>query len=168
MRDAFGGVFMMRFLLVFIFVYVTFTAVSLNYAKAFRIKNSVIDVIEQSQITSVKSLNSGSGSVLRKIDKVLDKANYNKECKNGNGQLNREKGTGQAYCYRGVVIEEKENTTRYVTYNVYTYADWNIGALNIVFKLGNKAQNANAVVDGAWEIGGLATVTKRQNSKYKY
>ena len=50
MRDAFGGVFTMNMLLVFIFIYVAFSAVSLTYAKAFRVKNHVIDYIEQNEI----------------------------------------------------------------------------------------------------------------------
>ncbi len=164
MRDAFGGVFMMRFFLVFIFIYVTFTAVSLNYAKGFRIKNSVIDAVEQSQMTGARAI---PNSVFKKIDAIVTRANYNKECKNGNGLLKRFGGDAQAYCYRGIVIEEKEKTARYVTYNIYTYADWNIGALNMVFRLTGANENANAIVDGAWEISGLAKVTKRQTSKYK-
>ena len=53
MRDAFGGVFMIRLFLVFIVIYVAFTAVSLNYAKAFRIKNEIISFIEENEITSL-------------------------------------------------------------------------------------------------------------------
>ena len=50
MRDAFGGIFMIRLMLVFVFIFVAFTAISLNYAKAFRIKNKVIDFVEQEEI----------------------------------------------------------------------------------------------------------------------
>ena len=53
MRDAFGGVFMMRLMLAFIFIFVAFSAVSLNYAKAFRVKNKVIDVVEQMEIQNI-------------------------------------------------------------------------------------------------------------------
>ena len=37
----------------------------------------------------------------------------------------------------------------------------------MVFRLTGANENANAIVDGAWEISGLAKVTKRQTSKYK-
>ena len=47
MRDAYGGIFMVRLFLVFIVIYVAFTAVSLNYAKAFRLKNKLIDYVEE-------------------------------------------------------------------------------------------------------------------------
>ena len=52
MRDAFGGEFMIRLMMVFIVVYVGFGAISLNYAKTFRLKNKIIDIIEQESITS--------------------------------------------------------------------------------------------------------------------
>lgn len=49
MRDAFGGAFMLKLALVFIIIYVSFMAIALNYAKAFRVKNGVINIIEQYQ-----------------------------------------------------------------------------------------------------------------------
>lgn len=68
MRDAFGGEFMIRFLLVFIFIYVAFTAVSLNYAKAFRVKNAVIDFVEQNEI---KDLDEYFSSGMTGLDPIM-------------------------------------------------------------------------------------------------
>ena len=42
MRDAFGGAFMIKIFIVFIFVYICLTAMALNYAKAFKVKNEII------------------------------------------------------------------------------------------------------------------------------
>ena len=162
MRDAFGGVFMMRFLLVFIFIYVAFTAISLNYAKAFRIKNKIIDFVEQEQITSITSLNVANGKKIAKLDKILNSANYNKECTNGNGLISKTPGELPAYCYRGIIIEQESETDKIVTYNIYTYADWNLGTLNMILALGGTKQNSQNIVNGAWEISGQAKVTKRK------
>lgn len=49
MRDAFGGTFMIKLMLTFLAVYIAFIAVALNYAKAFRVKNKIIDIIEQNE-----------------------------------------------------------------------------------------------------------------------
>lgn len=38
MRDAFGGAFMIKVMLIFLGIYIAFMAVALNYAKAFRVK----------------------------------------------------------------------------------------------------------------------------------
>ena len=162
MRDAFGGVFMMRFLLVFIFIYVAFTAVSLNYAKAFRIKNKVIDFVEQEEIINIASLNEGNGNKLTKLDKILKSANYNKECINGNGLISSAPKEPLAYCYNGIIIEQNEVKDSYVTYNIYTYADWNLGSLNMILALSGAKQNSKNIINGAWEISGQAKVVKRK------
>jgi len=47
MRDAFGGVFTMKLLIIFLVIYVCFIAIALNYAKAFRAKNIIVDYIER-------------------------------------------------------------------------------------------------------------------------
>lgn len=49
MRESFGGTFMIQLSLIFIVIYVSFMAVAFNYAKAFRVKNGVINIIEQYQ-----------------------------------------------------------------------------------------------------------------------
>ncbi len=96
MRDAFGGAFLMKLLIIFIMIYVVFMAIALNYAKAFKVKNKIIDIIEQYEGHNVKADTA--------INAYLDKADYyvsagginanNYTCFN-NG------GTGsQAYCLR--------------------------------------------------------------------
>ena len=49
MRESFGGAFIIKLLLVFIVFYVSFMAIALNYAKAFRVKNRMINILEQNQ-----------------------------------------------------------------------------------------------------------------------
>ena len=51
MRDAFGGTFMIEILMVFVVLFVSFTAVMVNVAKTFRIKNQIINIVEQTQYT---------------------------------------------------------------------------------------------------------------------
>ena len=165
MRDAFGGVFMIRLFLVFIVIYVAFTAVSLNYAKAFRIKNSVISFIEENEIISLD--NSYITSKLDKLDKILTKANYNKTCTNGNGSIISAEGTSRGYCYNGVVILKNSEesvagtNSKIIKYQVVTYADWNIGILNKILALGGSRENSEEYVTGTWEIRGEAKVVSR-------
>lgn len=157
MRDAFGGTFMMKFLLVFIFLYVAFAAVSLNYAKAFRLKNNLIDFIEENQITDFEEFFSlANGENLDKLNEILSKTNYNKTCINGNGKVNNGDGEPDGYCYNGVLIQptKKEGHTQY--YDVYTYADWNLGALNMLLKLAGESKREP--VNGTWKITGEARV----------
>ena len=74
MRDAFGGIFMIRLFIVFIFIYVAFAALSLNYAKAFRVKNQVINILEQHQYTGTNDPH--DKEIEEKIDEFLIKIKY--------------------------------------------------------------------------------------------
>lgn len=166
MRDAFGGVFMMRLMLVFIVIYVAFTAVSYKYAKSFRIKNSVIDFVEQNQIIDIETFfSSANGEKLQKLNSVLAKADYNIVCKDDNGTLRNEEGKVTGYCYNGVVIEKNETktatTSDTIYYNIYTYVDWNLGPLNTILVLAGRNRNSERVVNGTWVISGEAIVINK-------
>jgi len=168
MRDAFGGVFMTRLMLVFIVLYVAFTAVSFKYAKSFRVKNKVIDFVEQNQITNIGSFFAqGSGNSTSKLDTVLETANYNISCNdlgyNGNGNI-VDRGTNKVigYCYNGVVIvKNQKSTTNTIYYDVYTYVDWNLGALNMLLVLAGDEQDSEDPIAGKWQISGEAVVVNR-------
>ena len=47
MRDAFGGTFLMYMIIIFIVIYVTFLAAALKFVQAYRVKNQIINYIEQ-------------------------------------------------------------------------------------------------------------------------
>lgn len=49
MDESIGGAFMIKLLFVFFIIYVTFMCIAISYAKAFRIKNSVMNKLEQNQ-----------------------------------------------------------------------------------------------------------------------
>ena len=54
MKESIGGAFMLRILIVFVVVYVTFIGIALNIAKAYRIKSGVINILEQYQFDFVQ------------------------------------------------------------------------------------------------------------------
>jgi len=167
MRDAFGGVFMIRFLLVFLFIFVAFSAIQLNYAKAFKLKNKVIDFVETNEVIDLNST-----YFKQKLDtelkQILEEANYNKKCNNGNGQIISEEGFTSGYCYNGIVIIQKEipqphpgTTSKIINYQIETYVDWNLGILNRVLALGGQKENSQSYVTGGWKIVGEAKVVAR-------
>ena len=171
MRDAFGGVFMMRLLLVFIVVLVAFTAISFKYAKSFKVKNQVIDFIEQNQVIDIDNFfNQGSRAKINELDSILAAAEYDVSCSDtpySEGNIiddDTHKVIG--YCHNGVVIiknyaKSKETETDNVkisTYDIYTYAHWNLGVLNTILALGGKDPNSEKPLGGFWEISGEATV----------
>ena len=170
MRDAFGGVFTMNLLLVFIFIYVAFTAVSLNYAQAFRVKNAVIDFVEQNGISNLDSyFGTMASKSTTELDNALNRLSYHKEC-NTTNKITTAEGTG--YCYKGVVIikldkeeyltpiasSSDDTNAKAVYYKIQTFADWNLGALNKLLALAGAKENSEPVVSGTWAINGDAKV----------
>lgn len=157
MRDAFGGEFMIRLFLVFIVIYVAFAAISLNYAKAYRVKNKVISYIEENDITNLANLNCDNG-----LAKVITNSSYHKTCTKGNGLIYDDTNKISGYCCNGVVIKENKKINNHYNYTVNTYADWNMGALNMILTFGGKQQNSEGYVSGTWQISGEANVYDRK------
>lgn len=76
MKEATGSTFMIYVLLIFLAVYITFVAVALNYAKAFRVKNSVIDIIEQNEGIDEFGDENVKGTVIDLIETRLNDYSY--------------------------------------------------------------------------------------------
>ena len=74
MRESFGGVFIIKFLIIFIVFYMSFMAIAINYAKTFRVKNQVINLVEQNQYSG-----SSDSSTHIEIDGFLDAVPYSIE-----------------------------------------------------------------------------------------
>lgn len=171
MRDAFGGIFMIRLLLIFIVIYVAFTAISLNYAKAFRIKNKVISFIEENEIYDLNAFfTQGKPTSLDDLEAILTNANYSVRC-NGDDGKNRpivinsqnvtEKGEKPQYCYHGVWIRETLNENNTIHYEISTKINWNLGVLSLLANNSDKPEKNDSFVNRAWRIYGEAKVIKR-------
>lgn len=171
MRDAFGGVFTMNLLLVFIFIYVAVTAVSLNYAKAFKAKNAVIDFVEQQEITDLETMfGAFSGSKKDKLTEKLKELSYHITCE----QIGKEDSSlitglmsmysSDEYCYNGVVFKENRRqkiegtTSEIIYYDIKTYAAWNLGAFNKILALSGQKDESDSPLVGTWAITGEAKV----------
>ena len=81
MKEGVGGTFMIYVFLVFLAIYITFVAVAFNYARAFRVKNRVIDLIEQNEgITNYEN----TSGVMGEIESYLKEVSYNVMSNAGN------------------------------------------------------------------------------------
>lgn len=151
MRDAFGGAFMIKIFLIFIIVYVCFTALALNYAKAFKVKNAIIDYLEDKEITSI------SAEEVMAMEKYFEEEIYNSMNYRAESTC-----TGKEfYCDNGVRIEKKvpskSTTSRYGTraiyYKVTTKVGWSIPFINKILAINDTDEGAN-VTSGNWTISG--------------
>ena len=74
MRDAFGGAFSIKLMLVFLMLYISFICVALNYARAFRVKNRIINIIEQNEGYGYDSSN--DAKINQEINAYLGSTGY--------------------------------------------------------------------------------------------
>ena len=47
MREAIGGTWLTQLIIIFMLIFVAFLALSLNYTKAFKVKNEILSIIEK-------------------------------------------------------------------------------------------------------------------------
>ena len=134
MREAFGGAFTIKLMLIFLAIYIAFIAVALNYAKAFRVKNRIIDIIEQNEGRDSYD-DTKEGSVIGNINSYLNTVGYYVNLANI-----KNNNTENINCYdRGYCIEE---TTAPVTdgitskyYKVTTYININFPFFKLNFNI---------------------------------
>ena len=154
MRDAFGGAFMIKLLIVFIIIYVGFTAVALNYAKAFKAKNLVIEYLEQNEISDLGSMPASEDS------EMFDY--FNKEIVGNVGYIYKvdecSPKTDEFRCYPfGVMIEqvvpnENQKNKLGVYYRVTTYFGFQLPFFDRLFAISGRSTTDNIV--GRWVVRG--------------
>ena len=172
MRDAFGGAFMIKLFIVFIMVYICFIAIAVNYAKAFKVKNKVIDYLENHEIVDLNKMNATQEAELKDFfeNEILGNMNYKVNNENiCEGIKTIENGKRIAYCSDiGIVIRQVDDNnetelyypakkTKGVYYTVSTYIGWNAGFINNILLLGNNSNDKDAI-RGMWKISGQTRI----------
>ena len=122
MQEAFGGTFMLKLFMIFFIIYISIIGVALNFAKIYRIKNNVINILEQSQYNTANS-----EQVFEKLEKYLDAVpygsknyflfnnNFNSKCSGG---VERFKDLGI------FVVQKGESDKPYYSVTIYYVVDF--------------------------------------------
>ncbi len=149
MRDAFGGAFMIKLLIVFIIIYIGFIAIAVNYAKAFKVKNKVIEYIEENEITNITTMTAQAYEEMNRYfqEELVEGMNYKYGIKCPNKET-------YDYCDNGILIQEHSTTgtnKKGKYYTVTTTFGWEIPFLNVLLRF--NGQNGETV-SGVWKISG--------------
>ena len=154
MKDAFGSTFMIQILLVFIIIYVGFIGIAVNYGRAFRIKNHIIDYLETNEVNNLKQA-SENINFTNYVNGILTDFNYRNSniC---NGFENSE----TEMCIGGVIVEREETTTKHgvnhIYYKVNTLVGFDLGFLNTLLSLGR--EKSSNTIAGYFRISGETRV----------
>lgn len=136
MREAFGGTFTIQLILVFLAIYIGFIAVALNYAKAFRVKNQIINIIEQNEGIDSYTDVSKDTSVIGQINNYLGQMSYYVNLNNVSNT-----NTDTLHCYEnGYCIEEYTlyndvDKINNVYYKVTTYVKIDLQIFGLDFSI---------------------------------
>ena len=160
MRDAFGGTFMIQVFIVFILIYISFTALALNYAKAFKAKNIIVNYLENNEIANLNE----SAELKQEMEDYFTKEllvglNY----KTSKDVCEGEEDNESFMCSPiGFKIERSDKmydkkpfpqNNEGFYYTVYTYVGWDLGFLNPLLQLGGNNETPGHV-PGFWTISG--------------
>lgn len=107
MREAIGGTWLTQIVIVFMLIFVAFLALTLNYTKAFKMKNDILTIIEKREglTTSIRNVD---GSI-RLINNYLEKNGYTlqRACPEGSY------GISDLHSETPVLISKNDNNKRY-------------------------------------------------------
>ena len=136
MRDAIGGVFTLQIILVFVLLINGYMAYSVNYTRAFRVKNEIINIIEQ------KEGFSEGGTAAKEISSLVKRAGYGlstvqQQAVRNNNNVNGWYCNGsEGYCVKCTdntgnnKLNSDDASYRGVYYSVKTYVNMDIPILN--------------------------------------
>lgn len=123
MKDAFGGTYMLRILIIFFVIYISFMTVAIGFARAFRVKNNVINIIEDPTYRNEEITSDNDNSkLLTAINVYLDKISYNYSSNTDSNTDIKKKCTtnGGNYVSRGICVKKMESNNKYY-YEVTSY-----------------------------------------------
>ena len=126
MQEAFGGVLNIVLIAVFFVIVEGILGMTVNYSKAFRMKNYVISTIEQYEASSTCFTN-GDSACLKRIKLRAEQLGYSPtdlKCSNGQAQVQG------LFCYNEVRDSSNKNSAKYKTYRIDTQVDFNFPIIN--------------------------------------
>lgn len=132
MRDAFGSTFMFKIIIIFIVAYVSFMTIAVNYAKTFRIKNGVINILEQYQYED-----EGSGWLY--VD-VLNDYLLRGPYKVKSSDVGSNHCDGRDFIAEGVCVKKNDN---YYVVTVYMVAKFPFLDLKLVIPISGETEDIN-------------------------
>ena len=141
MRDAIGQVFTLQIILAFVLLINGYMAYSVNYTRAFRVKNQIVNIIEQYE---GPYNDEGIDKINEYIDRMAydvnnqqmlnfqnENADYNPECPGYNG-----------WCYieHNVSVNDADGERNGKYYSIVTFVNIDIPVINNILGLGNFLQ----------------------------
>ena len=125
MRESFGTVFVVNMVVIFVAIFIFFFVAGMSYAKAFKIKNRITDIIEENEC-----FNEGGCTSKAEIETVMKNTGYH--IKQGDpkcGDVSRIKNMKT----KPQILTDSNSTYRYCVYKVSTNRGDYYGAVAFMY-----------------------------------
>ena len=139
MREAIGGTWITQLVIIFMLLFVAFLALSLNYTKAFKVKNELLSIIEKNE--GVTTGDDGTIGIINnylkingyKISKTCEIDSYGVTDLNNNTiELVTNNRKKYYYCIRKIASPSSNNEGK-VFYKVNIFFYFNLPVLGDIF-----------------------------------
>lgn len=141
MREAIGGTWLTQLIIIFMLLFVAFLALSLNYTKAFKVKNELLTIIEK-----YEGVTNNQNGTIAVMNNYLKANNYGttKNCPVGDGSYGvpsldstvikeAQKGQKYYYCVKKIKSPNKNHPDK-VYYRVNIFFYFNLPVIGDIFK----------------------------------
>lgn len=139
MRQAIGSTWLMQLVIVFTLIFVAFLALSINYTKAFKMKNELVNMIEEKEGIG---LGDGQGAIML-INNYLTYNNYTKTSGCATDEYGvrdletaeiepAEKGKKYYYCVKKIA-SATENLPKRARYRIKIFFNFSLPMIGDIF-----------------------------------
>ena len=135
MREATGGALLVNIILTFIIIFLALLATSVNYSKAFKVNNRIVNLIEKNQ-TYNSSTKNAIGKYLKNVGYIVTTSQNFCEREKSRFVPDVRRATsiysdiGYRYC-----VYQVEDSYNKIYYKVVTYMYFDIPVLNEIIKI---------------------------------
>ena len=139
MRDAIGQVFTLQIILAFVLLINGYMAYSVNYTRAFRVKNQIVNIIEQYE-------GPYNDEGIEKINEYIDRMAYDVNNQQMINFQNDNQGAecpgynGWCYLEHKVSVDDADGERNGKYYSIVTFVNIDIPVVNNILGLGNFLQ----------------------------
>lgn len=139
MKEAIGQVYALQIILAFVILLNGYMAYSVNYARAFRVKNQIVDIIEEYE-------GPNNEEAIDKINTIIDQMTYEVPQRLVNNFKSRysDENSGEPNCQNGwcyiehnVSIDDADGERNGKYYSVVTFVNIDIPVINNIIGLGD-------------------------------
>jgi len=139
MRESIGGGWLLGIVALFIALFSGYLAVSLNYSKAFKVKNKIVEVLED-----YGGFNENSEEI---INNYLKEIYYSTVQVTENSCPEKQEFHDGGYCTREIIVSDHRNGKNRVYYKVTTFIKIELPLVNFNINLPLKGETKVIYVD---------------------